>query len=234
MATDTDPGATVDKAEFDKLQSKYDNVRAQVEDLTRRFKGIDPDKVKADEAALLQLQKEGAGGDQKKIDELLAAREAALRKDLAGEIDSHKTRAANAEKALKELTVTDKVFTLGASRFVDQAADDFKGWVRQYGDLNDDGQIVFKDENGKVRYSPKNPSALMSADEFIDWVIEKKPHWAKPTQPSGTKEPGQKVAPSQWSNIKTLEDINRLPNAQVVWASLPIEKKREIASQMKF
>ena len=234
MATDQDTPPTVDRAEYDKLQSKYDQVRAQVEDLTRKFSGIDPEKAKADAAALLQLQKEGAAGDPKKIETLLAQREAELRKELAKEIDTHKQRADQLGSRVKELEVTDKVFAIAAGRFNDDTHEDVKAKIRQFCDLGEDGQIIVKDDKGKPRYSTKNPSAPMSPAEFTDWLVEQRPSWAKPTMTSGVKDPGQKVPAGNFANIRTLDDVNRQPNPKEFWAQLPMEKKREIAETLKF
>lgn len=228
MATDKEPDApaTIERAEYEKLQSKYDQIRAQVEDMTRKFSGIDPEKAKADAAALLQLQKEGAGGDPKKIEALLSQREIDIRKEVSKEIDLYKSKAEQLGSRVKELEVTDKVFAVAASRFNSDTHDDVKAKIRQFCDLSDDGQIIVKDDKGKPRYSKKNPSSLMTAEEFADWLVEERPSWAKPTMTSGTKDPGHKVSGGQGKSW-TLAEIHAMPSdrQQEVIKSLSPEQR---------
>lgn len=206
---------TIPVEDFEKEVEKRRKFQAEAEDFRKRFDGVDLERLKASHEELAILKKQGAVGDEKKIDELLQSREAEIRKQVQKDIDESKGTISKLQAENKELKVVDRVFALAASKFNDDCHDDVKAYIRKYGDLDDGGEIVFKDDTGKPRYVPGSTTQVMRGQEFIDWLSGTKQSWAKPTTVSGTKENGTKTKGSNGQPI-TAAQFAQMDSAQQV------------------
>jgi hypothetical protein len=196
MTEETKPEVkTVPITDFEKEQEKRRRYEAENEDLRRQVKefGMSPKEVQALRSQYDEMKKNDAVGDPKKFEEELNRRIADVRQSVQKDLDNKQEWLSKAQARIKELEVTDRVFSLAANKFNDDTHDDVKSLIRKFGDLSEDGSIIFKDETGKPRYAPGSTTQLMKPEQFVEWVKEIKPSWAKPTAISGSKQEGSKV-----------------------------------------
>lgn len=190
VTPDSKPVETVPLEKFHNLQAKFVDLEKKFD----RVKDIDPDAFKAIKEDYDSMRKAAALNDPTKVDALLASKEKDVRTALQKDIDGLTSTLGQTQSELKELRVTDHVFSLAANKFNDDTHDDVKSSIRKYCDIGDDGKIYVKDEAGKIRYAKGSATEPMGVDEFVGWLAEKKPSWAKSTAQPGTKQPGHKSA----------------------------------------
>lgn len=194
---------------------KYLKEQARAVDAEKRleaFKDIDPVAFKAMREDYELMRKQQTGGDPKKIDELVAAKEAEIRASVQKTVDALTEKTTSYETRLKELQVTDNVFSKAASKFNADCHDDIKSYIRKYGDIGDDGAIIFKDDKGALRYAPGSTTKPMGVDEFIGWLADTKPSWAVPDGKAGAKTAGQKTSAASNARVLTWAEIGQLPD----------------------
>lgn len=194
---------------------KFHRVQAQVVDLEKKleqFKDIDPTAFKAMREDYELMRKQQTGGDPKKIEELITAKEAEIRTTVQKTLDERDAKINNLSSTLKRLQVTDKVFSLAASRINEDCADDFKSYAEKYGDLGDDGEIIFKDDKGAMRYAPGSTTKPMGVDDFVEYLSNLKPSWFKPDGKAGAKTAGQKTSAASNARVLTWAEIGQLPD----------------------
>ncbi len=134
------------------------------------------------------------GNDPKKLEEELAKRERAIRDEFGIQLTKKDETLSQVSSRLKELQIVDKVVSKAADKLYPKALDDFKNLIRNICDIDEQENILIKDIHGKTRYSPKNPSVLMSVDELITELAETKDHWFANKIPSGGKTGGERSA----------------------------------------
>lgn len=194
---------------------KFHRVQAQVVDLEKKleqFKDIDPVAFKAIKEDYELMRKQQTGGDPKKIDELVAAKENEIRSTVQKALDALKQENEGYKGKLKELQVTDSVFSKAAAKFNADCHEDVKAYIRKYGDVSDDGTVIFKDDKGAPRYAPGSTTKLMDATEFVGWLAEQKPSWAVPDGKAGAKTAGQKTSAVSGGKILSWAEIGQLPD----------------------
>jgi len=180
---------TVSKAEFDALREKHTLTGGRLTDYEKQLESYkkygDPESVSARLAELELLKKEKAGGNKEEWEKLFTTKESEIRSESQKAIDAALAQAKEAKGKLRELTLVDKVFGLAANKFNDDTHSDIKNYIRQYCDINEQGEILVKDDKGEIRYREGKPSEKMDANDFVNWLANQKPSWAKPTTKSG-------------------------------------------------
>lgn len=214
---------TVSKAEYDGLLEKYRKEQAKAVDYERRYKGVDLDALKAKAEERDILAAEGAKGDPNKVKAEIDRAVHETRKQLQKELDERDQLLGKLKGENKELRVVDRVFAEAAGKFIDKAHGDLKRVIRESGDLDDEGNIVFKDSKGEILYSKKNRSETMGVEEFIEALCEEKPHWAADFQIAGAKSAGEKRGAAGGAKVTSLAQLS---------AHSP-EKQREILNSME-
>lgn len=206
-ATATPKAETVPLEKFHREQARATDLEKKLE----RFKDIDPDAFKAMKEDYDNLRRERAA----KSPEEQKAYEQEIQKEVRGsvqkEIDGLASENTSLKSKLKELTVTDKIFSQAAGRFNSDTHDDVKDYIRRFCDISDDGELIIKDEKGSRRYAPGSTTKFMDSSGFVDWLAETKPSWALPDGKGGGKTPGQKTSATpgrelSWSEVGQLPD----------------------------
>lgn len=200
MTADKAPEAeTVSKAELEKEQEKRRRAQAELEDLKRQINefGMSAKEVQAMKSQFEEFKKTEALKSPEKYEEEMRRKETEIRGSVQKELDAVNKKLAAALERNKELEVTDKVFSKAAAKFNADCHEDVKGYIRRFGDLGEDGGLVFKDENGKVRYAPGSTTQLMNEEQFIEELAGKKQSWAVATLRSGTKPEGTSTTTPQ-------------------------------------
>jgi len=218
--TDATAAETVTKAEYEALQEKFRKEQAKAVDYERRFKGVDLDALKAAKEERDILARQSASGDPDKVKAEIDKAVSETRKQLQKELEENENTLKAIKAENKELKVVDRVFAEAASKFIDKSHVDLKRVIRESGDLDDNGNIVFRDDKGEKLYSKKKPSEPMGVAEFIEGLLDEKPHWAVDFSVSGAKQTGEKRTGG--AKITSLSQLN----------GLTPEKQREVMSQM--
>lgn len=212
--TDAAP-EVVSKADYDKVVARAQNFEGKLRDLEVKFervKDIDPDAIKGKLEDYELLKRKQAAGSPEDIAKLVQDKEAEIRASVQKELDTERNNSKKLMADLRELKLVDKVFTTAASKFNDDCHTDVKEYVRRYGDVDEEGNIYFKDDNGKPRYAKGSTTQLMNPEQFSEWLAEQKPSWAKPVQISGTKQEGSKKAPLVNGKTYSYAELKAMPD----------------------
>lgn len=177
------------------------------------FEGVDPTDYKKTKAELDEIRKKAALGDPAKLEEWQKNTEAEIAKRVEKRVQEAEARAEKLAKDNKELTVTDRVFAVFAPHVTEDMGDFIKEQIRKYGDLDVNGNIIFKDDAGKVRYAPGSATEFMKVEQFVEHVRAKYPSSFKPTQVGGGKTAGQKLPAYQGRQL-TRDQIRALPSME--------------------
>ena len=202
----TPAAETVSKAEYEKVLTKARNEEARAVDYERRYKGIDPEAVKAEREELANLRREGVGNDPKKLKEFEERTTKEVSDRYSGKLTEYETENKTLKGQLKELQVTNTAMTKAASIFNDDALELIQDRVRADCDYLD-GRIIVRDKDGKPKPSIKNPREDMGVDEYLETLASKYPSTAKATAIAGGRSGGTKSGTNGASN-KSLD-----PNA---------------------
>jgi hypothetical protein len=222
---------TVSKAEFERVKDQMQTWMGKATDIEKKLNGKSLDFLIAAAEERDILAAERAKADPKQFDSELNRRVDTVRQELGSKLTEKDNKINELSAHLKELRVVDSVVKSAGDSIYKNAADDFREYVRRFCDEGDAGQIVVKDSNGKPRYSPENPSKLMSVEELINELKTTRDHWFSNKIPAGGHQPGEKgAAPSQsissWAELSKLskEDadkaLEKLPPHVVskIWA----------------
>lgn len=203
--------------------AKLQELSGKVSHYEKTYDGIDAEEARANKQALKDLEKQNAGGDPKKVEELLTKQEKELREKIfKPELEKRDGQIGKLQSELKELRVVETAFGKVTGKLYDKASDEFKAHIRATCDVDDDGNVIVKDTNGKPRYSPKNAAAKMTIDEYIEELVSAKDHWFLNQTASGTHKGGEKFS-GTGAEI-TFEQFNALPD----------EKQKEILNSKDF
>ncbi len=217
------PTDSVSKADLDAAIERARNFEAKLTDYEKKFKGVDIEalRAKAEERDLLIA--EAANRDPKKFETELEKRVSELRKNLQKELEDKDALTSKLISENKELKVVNKVFGDHASKFVDTAHSQLKREIRDNLDVDEDGNIFIKGENGKPLYSKTKPAQLMTVDEYVNELIELYPHMAKNPNLSGGKKDTEKMGAvgantlpagfDTWSQKERTEYFRKNPEA---------------------
>jgi len=219
--TQTEAVETVTKAQYEALQEKFRREQARAIDYEKKFGGLDIEALKAKAEERDILAREKVSGDPDKVKAEIDRAVSDVRKQLAKEIETRDEKLKRLSSENKELRVVDTVFAQAAGKFIDKAHSDLKRTIRETGDVDESGNIVFKSEKGEILYSKKNPSLPMQTEEFIESLIEEKPHWAADFSIAGAKDAGEKKG-ATGPKVSSLSQLNNMTP----------EKQREILASM--
>ncbi len=209
---------TYSQADIDALTQKMHNAIAEAEDAKRRVKtleAIDPEDFKKLKYELDGYKKKAAEGDPKKIEELVKEKEAEIRAGVQRQLEELTQERNGLTNRLKEREVVDTVFNTAAPRFVDHAYDDVKDYIRRFCETDKNGNIVFKDDKGQPRYKKNSPATLAGPDDFVEWLTEAKPHWAKAPGGSGSKDAGQRNTNGTAGKVLDLGQLEGMTKEQL-------------------
>lgn len=215
MTTEGTP-KTYSESDYNTAIERARNFEAKLTDVERKlaeFKDIDPQAHKAlrEELNILKAEKATKSNDPKAIEEEVKRREADLRKTVQTEIDSLSQELKTLRSKNKELEVVDKVFQAASSLFVDEAHDDVRDAIRKWCDKDEQGNIIVKDNDGKPRYAKGSTTKVMGPADFVEWLADQKPHWAKARSKAGFEEKGHKTSATNGSGITPQKFLSMSP-----------------------
>lgn len=234
MADTTTPTPeTIAKADYDKAVERAQRFEGMTRDLEVRlqeFKDIDPKAYKALKEDYDNLKKDAALGDPKKFDSELQRREAEIRNTIEKDLNTLRDQVTKLASRNKELEVTDKVFALSSGELFPTAHDDFKEYIRRFGDKDEAGNIIFKDEQGNARYKKGSTTQLMGPADFVEFMKETKPHLFKATSRAGVGVNGTVISSNGNSNGLDVERYKNMSSAER--KALPIDIQQKFAVEL--
>ncbi|NDD53808.1 hypothetical protein EBZ39_08000 [bacterium] len=194
------------------------------------YKDIDPDEYRTLKQKLEEKEREAAEKDPQKMEELFQRKLDRIRSELEGERNTLKEQVEALGKVNKTLAVTDKVMSEISGMFNQDAHRWIKREVEESCDLDEDGSIVVKDDNGDILYKGARP---MTLKEYGEHLAEKYPSLAKASGVSGVKDatPGTKSGVRMTNKVpQTYAELQALPNPKEVLERL---KKEDPAAVQK-
>lgn len=197
--TSTDQDQTITPDEFKKvkeinqrLQGKLTDIEKRYNEFTSIYKDIDPVEAKELKKKLEEAERKAAEKDPGKMEELYERKMNKIRSEYETEKQTIAQQLQALQKENKTLKVTDKVMAEIGALFQSDALKFIKREVEELCDLDEDGAIVIKDENGDPIF---RNGKYITLKDFGELLAEKYPSLAKAQGSSGTKDatPGQKV-----------------------------------------
>ena len=202
------------QARIQELETHKNTWMGKATEYEKKFQGVDPDEYHSLKASVEQLQREKAIADPKQMDAWKADTEKLVRSTVQKQLDDAIARAKSLESENKELKVVDRAFKDIADEFNSDCFDEVKQYVRRFGDVDEKGNLIFKDENGAIRYAQGSTSKQMDAKEFGAWIGSLKPSWKKPTHVRGTDTGNQTKSAGANGATITAKDFMQLPQAE--------------------
>lgn len=223
---------TIAKAEYDALKEKHTQTAGKLTDFEKQFERINKlgglEKISADIEAFNLLQQERAAEKPEDLKKWKETTEQTIRQSIQKDVDTWKTRAEQAETKFKERVVIDSAFSVAASKLHDTAKDDFKALVRQHGDLDEKGNVVFKDSKGEILYKEGSTTEPLDAEGFVNWTIKQKPHYFTSQTVSGDRDTNATQATNAGVNITVDQYLNM---SAAEHARLPLKTRAELAKK---
>lgn len=236
---------TPDVSELQTRLATLESELSKQKDLTQNWMGKATHYEKTlggkDPVALIEAAKERdllaqqqAIGDPKKFESELERRSNEIRQQFAPRLEEKDKELSSTKNRLKDLLIVDRVFSKASDQIYPKAVDDFKAYIRNVCDIDENEEIVIKDSNGKVRYSPANPSKPMAIDELIKELSEQKDHWFTNKTPQGGKMGGEKVVSA--AGDVTLASLSKLSDDEQrqILAKMTVEQRQKLASEIRF
>lgn len=176
----------VPKAEYEALNQKFTEINSQFGEIQKKLGKLDLDTLLNESKEYKKLKKE-AIKDPKELEETITKE---IESRFSSRINELETTNESTSKELKQLRVTNVIEREAAEVMLPEGIKLIKPIVDRHCDY-EDGRIVIKDDEGKVRYSKKNPKEKMSVREYIDELADEYPAIAKATGSGGGRESGQ-------------------------------------------
>lgn len=195
------------KAELDKLRPLAEKVKA--------FEGVDPAEyktLKEQAAALAKKGVKGADGVEAVIDAALKPLQEQLGA-LQADIKAEKDRAAELDKALRREKFEGRIAEAARAAKVADPSIDYAKYKAGLIFTEDDAGNIVAMQDGRVRYSPKDPSKPYTPAEFFEELRSAEPGIFKQSSGSGATGGGNGNAarviknPTAMDFGKNLEDI---------------------------
>lgn len=238
--TDATNGQTAEQrlaaleADANKYRDQAQTWMGKYTDIEKRLNGKSIDALIAAAEERDILARQAAEKDPKKLDEEINR----VRQEFAPKLEEKDTTIQKQAARIKELTVVDEAVKRVGDSLYKNAHEDFRAFIRANCSLNDNDEIVVVDANGKPKYSPTNPSKLMTLDELIDGLKSSRDHWWASKVPAGGHDPskGGSGAPAVINNFDDFESLFKSQGAQAAqtaFGKLPEAKKKEIREQMR-
>lgn len=211
MADEGSGEKTYSQKDIDFHMAKYQAIETELKEIKTNYKDIDPVKVRDALSELESLKRKNAKTPEE-IDALISSKEKEISDRFSGKLSETESEIGKLKSELKRHQVTNGIMADAANKFNADALRLLEPIIEKDGDLQD-GKIVFKDKDGKVRYSKTKPDQFLSKEEYLNELVEMFPSAAKPTVPAGAKNGAEQVK-GNTSNGKTLsyDEIKAMPD----------------------
>jgi len=187
-------------------------LRTDLEKKLSVFKDIDPEAYKAMQTQLSELKNKAATGSEDKIAERIKEEREAEAARAQKVIDDLTAKLNGKETELKSERVTKAILQKAADAFGKDTLELLTPIFEKDGDF-EDGQVVFKDAKGKLRYSEKDPRKPLSVDEYIEEMRQKYPTAAVSHAKGGSRGDAKPISShANGVEIRSMADAARLPD----------------------
>jgi len=234
------------QAEITRLKTANTELVGNYRVITAKLGGKSLDAILADAGALAdavrqrdELAAEKAkGGSKQDFDAEVERRANAVRSEFSPKLEEKDRTIQKLSSKIKEMTVVDEAVKRVGDALYKNASEDFRAYIRANCSLNENDEIVVVDGNGKPRYSPADPSKLMTLDELISGLKTSRDHWWASRVPAGGHDPakGGGGAVGTIKNYADLEAMSKTHDIKTVadaFAKLPEETKKAIRLEMR-
>lgn len=153
---------------------KAQEYEAKFVDLEKKWKGLDPEKVKADLSELhRRMAKSGDDQDLEKIREEIEG-------SVRDRVKSLESENSALKSTVKKLRVTNEAMKHHSEFFVEKSEAEIESLVERHLDYDEKtNSIIVKDEKGEARYSKTNAGNKMDVKEFFTQISQDRPYLAK-------------------------------------------------------
>lgn len=213
-----------------KLRERNQKLQGQLADMEKKwnqfssmYKDIDPDEYKTLKQKLDEAEKVAASKDPQKLEELWEKKLKKIRDESESTKLTLEQELQQLRQKNKTLAVTDKVMGDLAGLFNSDAVKFIKREVEEFCDLDEDGSIVVKDENGDILFKGARP---LTVKEYGELLVEKYPSLAKASGVGGAKDmtPGQQARSRTGNKVpQSWAELQAMPNAKEVLERLKRE-----------
>lgn len=237
QAQDVAPEATEWQRKYERADKRAKEFEGKLAEMERQLQSWskfgDPERVRALVEEKELIEEELRKKDPAKEIEHLNRRFQTKEQEYQQKLGAVEKEAADLKARVKTLTVTDRVWGEIADKFIQGKASQkvIRGEIEARGDIDEDGTVFFKDENGDPLYSKVNRGQLMTAKEFGDLLADEYAELARTTSVGGAKDAttGHKVAGRPFRKPSTWAEWEAMPNAGEVWGRLTPEEKLALA-----
>lgn len=216
---DIDKARESERAHAQKFQQERDEYAT-------RYKDIDPDKARTAIERLAELEKQNAGGDPKKIDELIARARDEERTRIGGQLTEKEKALESATAKLTRLEVVQPAMLEAAQIFNSNELELIQMLVERDCMLHD-GKIVAKGPDGKPAPSSDPRNGVKLLGEYLQDLAGKYPNTVKASVSPGGRAVGEKV--SSTTGEMTLDRFMKLSEAER--ATLPRDVQMKLSAQ---
>jgi len=217
-----------------RLKEDHKKVKTDLQATIDKFKDIDPEKARAAQAKLQELEDKELL-DQGKVDELIEQKTERMRADHENQIHGFKTKLEEADTALKtahgrlaNLQIESAITNVLASQVgkdlgvLPSAIPDITRRAHDVYKLDEAGKITPYRDDGSIWYG-KDPAKPMPVDEWLGLLKPDCPHYFAPSGGGGSenKGPGSKT-PKKRSEMTVEERADYInQNGQSEYLKLP-------------
>lgn len=195
------------KAQMARLQgmlSAADEDKRKLEDTLKAYQGLTPEQAAELKARQSSEKLSDASSDPTKLAALLDEREAEVRAELGLTIRDLQSRLSSLDSSYKNVTIVTKVLNEHGQYVRPDMRDIIEADIAAAVHQDEAGNLVVKDANGRLRYSPIDPSRPMSPKELMDELEARRPSGFSPKSVhTGSLPQGQRISTSQASNLST-------------------------------
>lgn len=216
---------------YEQLDKAHKNAVGRLTELEKtleKFKGIDPDEFFALKTAQEEEAKRQASKSPDKLEEHWNKKLNDARKEWDGKLSTFEEENKKLKSQIRSLQITDKVMAEVGPLFNQDTHRWIKAEVERRADLDQDGNLVFKDEKGDVMFSPSRRTEPLSIKEFGEMLVKEFPSAAKPTSGGGSADMtrGNRTNGHHSKAPTTLDELNAMPNPREVLAKMTAEERQ--------
>jgi hypothetical protein len=205
-----------------RLQGKLTDVEKKYTQFSQMFKDVDPDEYKKLKGVIEEKERELASKDPAKMEEMYNRKMSKIEAERQAEKEAMAKDFERLKSENKTLKVTDKVMAEISGLFNQDALKFIKMEVEQLCDLDEDGTIIVKNEDGTPAF---RNGKYIGIKDFGESLVDKYPSLAKAQGSSGSKgdTPGTKAPGGRFNG--------KFPQSHAELMSMPNNK--EIFERMK-
>jgi hypothetical protein len=222
----TEGDKTFTQADIEKERAHAQHFKSQLDEISGKFKDLDPDKARAAMEKLAELEKQSAGGDPKKIDELINQAREDERNKIGAKLTEYEKQIGTTGAELTRLKVVQPAMLEAAQIFNSNELELIQMLVER-DCMYENGEIVAKGPDGKPMPSSDPRNGTKKLKEYLGDLAGKYPNTVKATVSPGGRAVGDKV--SSTTGEMTVDRFMKLSEAER--ATLPADTRQKLSAQ---